>query len=148
MLKNKELYNLEQEIEWLESKSKYKQLSSIEMHEGQPEILAYIYMNENCNQYEIAKHLGVSRATIGVSIKRLQKGGFIEVSPSKTDARSTSLKVSKKGVKTLVRSDMILDEYITKKYEGFSQSELESYIKMLEKIRKNLALFYKETKDS
>ncbi|MDF9825335.1 DNA-binding MarR family transcriptional regulator [Breznakia sp. PF5-3] len=146
MLKNKELYNLEQEIEWLEKKVKYIQLNRIEIHDGQPEILAYIYMHKNCNQYEIAKYLGLSRASIGVSIKRLQKAGFVDVLSNEQDARATCLQITKKGIKTLVQSDIVLDEYISKKYDGFSDEELVAYIKMLEKVKRNLKKTYKDGK--
>lgn len=144
MLENKKLYSLEQEIEWLEAKVKYKRLKNILMHNGQPEILAYIYMHKHCNQYEIAKYLGVSRATIGVSIKRLHKQGFVEVLASEQDARATSLEITKKGIKALVNSDMVLDEYISKKYQQFNAVELEQYIAMLQKIKANLTKIYKE----
>lgn len=144
MLKNKELYKLEQEINWLEKKVKYKRLQGIEIHEGQPEILAYIYMHKGCSQYEIAKYLGLSRASIGVSIKRLCKNELIEVLPNEKDARVTSLQATKKGIKILVQSDIVLDEYISKKYESFNEDELNTYIKMLEKTRHNLTKIYKE----
>ena len=143
MLRNKEIYQLEQELEWLEEKTKYKCLNKIQTHKGQPEILAYIYMNKNCKQYEVAKYLGVSRASIGISVKRMEKQGVIDVIPSEEDGRATMLRITKKGVKLLVQSDMVMDEYITKKYEGFSEEELEQYIQLQKKIKHNLSSLYK-----
>ncbi|MDQ0362974.1 MarR family winged helix-turn-helix transcriptional regulator [Breznakia pachnodae] len=144
MLRNKEIYQLEQQLDWLEEKLKYKRLNKIEMHKGQPEILAYIYMHKDCKQYEIAKYLGISRASIGVSVKRMEKQGFIEVVPNKEDARATMLQITKKGVKLLVQSDMVMDEYITKKYDGFSDDEIDQYIRLQTKIKNNLSSLYKK----
>lgn len=144
MANNKKIYDTELELTWLENKNVYKKLDKINMHNGQPAILAYIYMHKNCTQYEIARHLGLSRASVGVSVKRMQKHGFVEINPSEKDKRSTSLTITKLGIQTLVQSDKILNDYITKKYEGFSDEELEIYLKLLNKIKINLSKIYRE----
>lgn len=144
MLKNKALYNLEREIDWLEAKTTYRRLQKIGIHDGQPAILAYIYMHKGCNQYAIAKYLGVSRATIGLSIKRMEKSGLVEVVASETDTRAKQLKVTKRGIKSLVASDMVLDDYISKKYDAFDEEEIHTYIAMLERIKANLTKLYHE----
>ncbi len=146
MLKNKEIYSIEKELDWLQDKNIYKDLKRIGMHNGQPAILAYIYMHQNCTQYEIAKYLGLSRASIGVSIKRMAASGYLEVQPSQIDKRSTELTITKEGIKTLVKSDMIIDDYISKKYAGFNETELTNYIKYLNKIKKNLTKIYRDNR--
>ncbi|MDH6367699.1 MULTISPECIES: MarR family transcriptional regulator [Breznakia] len=144
MLKNKELFNLEQQMDWLENKLKYQRLQKCDLHQGQPEILAYIYLHENCKQLDIAKYLGISRATVGVSIRRLAKQGLVEVHAHENDARATSLTITKQGTKQLVQSDMILDEFITKKYNNFTDEEMDAYIHLTKKIVNNLKRVYKE----
>lgn len=144
MLRNKEIYQLEQQLEWLEEKLKYARLHEIHIHKGQPEILAYIYMHKDCKQYDIAKYLGISRASVGVSVKRMAKQGYLEVIPSDKDSRATMLQITQKGIKLLVQSDMVMDEYITKKYAGLSDEEVDLYIQLQTKIKKNLSLLYKE----
>jgi len=144
MLRNKEIYQLEQQLEWLEEKLKYARLHKIHIHKGQPEILAYIYMHKDCKQYDIAKYLGISRASVGVSVKRMAKQGYLEVIPSDKDSRATMLQITQKGIKLLVQSDMVMDEYITKKYAGLSDEEVDLYIQLQTKIKKNLSLLYKE----
>lgn len=141
---NKEIYDTELELKWLEEKNIYKKLHKLNMHDGQPAILAYIYMHKNCTQYEIARYLGLSRPSIGVSVKRMEKQGFLTISPSETDKRSTCLNITKLGIKTLVESDRILNEYISKKYAGFSEEELSTYLKLLNKIKQNASKIYCE----
>lgn len=145
MLKNKEIFHLEKQVNWLEEKTKYKALHSIQVYDGQVDILAYIYMNKGCSQYDIAKYLGLSRASVGISLKRMQKSGFIEVKPSEESKRSTSVYISDVGVKILVKSDMILDDYISRKFDSFSEKEMEAYLILLNKIKKNLTTAYKKT---
>lgn len=146
MIKNKDLFNLEKQLEWLDAKNKYKLLQKTSIHEGQPDILAYIYMHKDCTQYEIARYLGLSRASVNTSVKRMQKSGYVSVEVSETSKRSTCVNITGEGTKVLVRSDMILNEYISKKYDGLNEIEVENYIKTLRKIEKNLTKIYKEDK--
>lgn len=147
MLKNKEIFHLEKQVNWLEEKTKYKTLNAIQMYDGQADILAYIYMNKGCTQYDIAKYLGLSRASVGISLKRMQKSGYIEVKPSIESKRSTCVFITDLGVKTLVKSDMILDDYISQKFHNFSEDEMEGYLHLLNKIKKNLTYAYKKSKE-
>lgn len=142
---NKKIYDCESEVKWLEEKSIYKKLAKLNMHDGQPAILAYIYMHKNCTQYEIARYLGLSRPSIGVSVKRMEKQGFVTITPNEKDKRSTCLNITPLGVKTLVASDKILNDYISSKYEGFSEEELKVYLALLNKIKNNLTKVYRES---
>lgn len=144
MLKNKDLFNLEKQLEWLDEKNKYNLLKKTSIHEGQPDILAYIYMHKDCTQYEIARYLGLSRASVNTSVKRMQKSGFVSITPSETSKRSTSVNITAEGTKALVKSDMILNEYISKKYENLNEQEIKAYIYTLQKIEKNLTKIYKQ----
>ncbi|MFV0382191.1 MAG: MarR family winged helix-turn-helix transcriptional regulator [Breznakia sp.] len=144
MQKNKKLYTLEKELRWLEEKVLYKRLQAIQIHEGQPSIMAYVYLHAGCNQYEIAQHLGLSRASVGVSIKRLVKSEFVEIRRNENDKRATSLHLTSLGTKTLVKSDMVLDSYISEKYRFFTQEELSNYIVLYEKMKTNLKHMYQE----
>lgn len=146
MSRNKEIYDIEQELSWLESKCTFDALSKVDMHDGQPAILTYIYLHPNCTQYEVARYLGLSRATIGVSVKRMVKSGWIRVKDSDKDKRATCLNITKQGTRCLVKSDMIMNNLVTRKYEGFSIEELNAYMKYLKMVKKNLIKMYRETK--
>ena len=145
VLENKEIYNLEEELNWLDEKNIYKKLKKIGVHRGQPAILAYIYMHRNCTQFEIARYLGLSRASVGVSVKRMVKNGYITIEQSENDRRSTCLNITKTGIKILVDSDMVLDEYVSDKFDGFTEEELTMYLRMLKKIKRNLTRVYRES---
>lgn len=147
MLKNKELFNLEKEVNWLEEKAKYKTLNEINIHDGQPDILAYIYMHRNCSQYDIAKYLGLSRASIGISLKRMMKNGYIKIAVNQDNKRSTCVDITPLGVKLLVKSDMVLDEFITDKFTAFSEEEIDAYVHLLKKIKRNLTQTYKKRRE-
>ena len=144
MIKNKELFSLEKRIKWLDEKIKYKILQGTGIHEGQPDILIYIYQHKNCAQNDIAKYLGLSRASVNISLKRMQKAGFITIAGNEENKRSSCVNITSAGVKALVSSDMVLNEYITSKYEGISEEDIISYIKVMRKIESNLIKTYKK----
>ncbi|NBK98929.1 MAG: MarR family transcriptional regulator [Erysipelotrichia bacterium] len=145
MLKNKEIFSLEKEINWLEEKTKYKRLSALNIHDGQPDILAYIYLHKNTSQYDIARYLGLSRASVGISLKRMEKSGFITISKNEHSKRSTCVNISEQGIKVLVKADMVLDEYISHKFDEFSEEEIEQYLSLMKKIKRNLTKAYKKS---
>lgn len=145
MLKNKEIFGLEKEINWLEEKTKYNTLSVLNVHDGQPDILAYIYMHRKTSQYDIARYLGLSRASVGISLKRMEKSGYIVIEQNENNKRSTCVDITELGIKVLVKADMVLDEYISNKFNGFTNEEIDAYIKLMNKIKKNLTKAYKKS---
>lgn len=145
MLKNKEIFDVEKEVTWLEEKTKFNTLSQIEIYDGQPDILAYIYMHKDTSQYDIARYLGVSRASVGISLKRMEKSGYISVTPNETNKRSTCVNITKKGTKALVKADMVLNDFLNDKFEDFNEEEKKAYLFLMQKIKRNLKKMYKKT---
>lgn len=145
MLKNKEIFGLEKEINWLEEKTKYNTLSALNVHDGQPDILAYIYMHRKTSQYDIARYLGLSRASVGISLKRMEKSGYIVIEQNENNKRSTCVDITDLGIKVLVKSDMVLDEYISNKFKDFTDEEIDAYINLMNKIKSNLTKAYKKS---
>lgn len=143
MLKNKDIFGIEKEVVWLESKAKYNLLKKINIYEGQPDILAYIYMHKNTTQYDIARYLGISRASVGISLKRMEKSGYIVVSKNEENKRSTCVNITDKGVKVLVKADMALNDFMNCKFDGFSDKEIEAYLILMRKLKRNLKKMYK-----
>jgi len=144
MTNNKELFTLEKRIKWLDEKIKYKLYKGTGIHEGQPDILIYIYMHKDCTQYDIARHLGLSRASVNVSLKRMQKNGYITITDSEESKRSSCVNITQTGVKALVKSDKVLNKFISAKYYGISEEEMLSYLNTMKKIEANLIKIYKK----
>lgn len=144
MSMNKQLFSLEKRIKWLDEKIKYKLYKGTGMHEGQPDILIYIYMHKDCTQYDIARYLGLSRASVNVSLKRMQKNGYITIQDSEASKRSSCVNITADGVKALVRSDKVLNSFISAKYSGISEEELTSYLNTMKKMEANLIKIYKK----
>ena len=54
------------------------QLEGTGVYRSQHQILMYVSNNPNVSQKDLAKMYGVSGATIAVSLKKLEKGGYIK----------------------------------------------------------------------
>ena len=64
---------------------------------GQQDIVLVLAENEGITLSELAKKLDISSATASVSIKRMEKAGFIIKKPDKSDARITRLYPTEKA---------------------------------------------------
>ncbi|MCH5320718.1 MAG: MarR family transcriptional regulator [Eubacterium sp.] len=64
---------------------------------GQQDIVLALAENEGITLSELAKKLDISSATASVSIKRMEKAGFIIKRPDKNDARITRLYPTEKA---------------------------------------------------
>ena len=64
---------------------------------GQQDIVFYLVENEGVTLSQLAENLGVSVATASVSVKRMEKSGFIEKKPDRDDARIIRLYTTEKA---------------------------------------------------
>ena len=64
---------------------------------GQQDIVFYRVENEGVTLSQLAKKLGVSAPTGSVSVKRMEKSGFIEKKPDRDDARIIRLYPTEKA---------------------------------------------------
>ncbi|AKB27362.1 Transcriptional regulator, MarR family [Methanosarcina siciliae T4/M] len=67
----------------------------------QAEVISFILKNEDkaeINLLDVQKHLALTHPTVIGIAKRLEEKSFIKREQSKTDARYTSLKLTKKGL--------------------------------------------------
>ncbi len=114
-------------------------LSGLNIYRGQPDLLEYLNENGDCSQREIADHFGVSPASVATSVKRMCKAGFIERTEDEKDRRINRLRITRKGMETLKLSKEKCCEIDNMMFRDFSENELETFNRMIEKIAKNLS---------
>ena len=116
-----------------------RQLSSFDLHPGQPQMLEYIQSHPGCNQKDVAKELDISPASAASSIKRLEKKGYIERSADEHDSRRNRIAITEKAVQHLKEGKEVFDSLDREMFSGFTEDEL-ALVKMLcEKMFDNLA---------
>ena len=90
------------------------------------------------SQREIAEILQVSPATITISIKKLEKQGYLIRESQEEDNRYNMVTITQKGKDVIEQSKGIFDEIGTRMFKGFSNDELEGLGCLLERIKNNL----------
>jgi DNA-binding MarR family transcriptional regulator len=106
---------------------------------GQPPILDYLVEHGQCTQAEIAAALGVSPASVAVSVKRMHKSGLIEKIGDENDLRCNKITITDFGRSELEKVHASFDKIDKAAYDGFSETELKEFEAYVERINKNLS---------
>lgn len=115
-----------------------KQLSSTGVYRSQHKILMQISEFPNLSQKELADMSEVSTATIAVSLKKLEKGGYIKRLVDERDNRYNQLCITQKGRQVIEKSHQIFREVDKAMFAGFSEDEYKELENILDRIYENL----------
>jgi len=80
----------------------------------------------------------ISAATVAVSLKKLEKGGYIERHSSRSDNRSNVIALTRKGEDVVEQSGLLFEEVDEKMFAGISLEEQEKLHGFLEHIITNI----------
>lgn len=106
---------------------------------GQQDIVLSLVNNEGMTVSELAKSLNISAATASVSVKRMEKSGFITKRPDEKDARITRLYPTERAKQApdIIKSKMdSLESIIT---SGLTQEEIMQLSDLLDRASKNMS---------
>lgn len=116
------------------------------VYQAQHRLLMEISHNQNASQIDIARLMDVSAATIAVSLKKLEKGGYINKEMYEGDNRLNQITITEKGNKVVEQSKQIFDSTNRKVFEGFTDEEKVTLSALLQKLDANLARMEDELK--
>lgn len=108
------------------------------VYRSQHQILMYVSNNPNVSQKDLAKMYGVSGATIAVSLKKLEKGGYIKRMVDQDDNRCNQICITEKGRKVVEESILIFQRLESCMFEGFSEHDMNVLGTLLDRIYGNL----------
>lgn len=108
------------------------------LHFGQPRILHVVGEMDGATQIEIAQKLGVSPASVAMSVKRMQKAGLLEKIGDEKDLRINQIRLTPKGKAVQLESlkELIADD--NRLFSGFSEQEIQALSGYLDRIYDNL----------
>ncbi|MBR6791331.1 MAG: MarR family transcriptional regulator [Oscillospiraceae bacterium] len=124
----------------------YKLLQGEKIHPGQPPILKLLMEKDGRSQCELAKIIGVSRASLGVSLRRMEKAGLIVRTPDEKDSRYNTVCLTEEGRVMARRSDEALSTITAAKLRGFTPEETAQMLEFFDRIRQNLEELQEELK--
>lgn len=122
-----------------------RQLNKTGVYRSQHQLLMYIANNPNASQKEIARRHRVSTATVAVSLKKLEQGGYIIRAVDQSDNRCNQICITEKGRKVVEQSFGYFEKLERQMFEGFSEEDLEGYQKYQERILYNLCSLLPES---
>ncbi|MEA4889424.1 MAG: MarR family transcriptional regulator [Clostridiaceae bacterium] len=113
-------------------------LAGYGLHFGQPRILFTVDEMTGATQKELAERLQITPASLAMSLKRLQKAGFLEKDVNSKDLRCNKIRLTKKGRQAITRCHQKLAELDARMFGDFSPLELEQFQDFIRRIETNL----------
>lgn len=111
-------------------------LNSLNLYMGQPRVLFRIEKNAGISQQELSELLEISKEATSVSIRRLEKSGFIKRDSCKRDRRIKLLYLSDKGEKVVKELRRNFDKINSQMFVDLNEEEekeLERIVKIMNK---------------
>ncbi len=111
-----------------------REIASLGIHPSQHHLLMYLERNGQSTQSSIAAAMEVSPSTIAVSLKKLEKGCYIEKEMDSDDNRFNRIVLTKKGEAVVLKSKQLFDEVDGKLFSALSEEEKETLDGYLERL--------------
>lgn len=121
-----------------------REVAKTGVYRSQHQILMYIARFPNASQKEIASHQQVSTATIAVSLKKLEKGGYISRAVDCNDNRYNQICITEKGQEVVEESVQIFRKAEEGMFRGFSAEEKELLEGFLDRMYLNMEYLLQE----
>lgn len=122
-----------------------RQLNRTGVYRSQHQLLMYIADNPNASQKEIAQLNRVSPATVAVSLKKLENGGYIRRVVDEHDNRYNKICITEKGRAVVENSVRWFQKVERTIFDGFSSEEMAAMQGFLNRMQQNLSGFLPET---
>lgn len=110
------------------------------VYRSQHQILMIIASNPNASQRDIAQHMNVSTATIAVSLKKLERGGYIQRIVDQSDNRFNQICLTDAGNTVVERSRLFFEKVEEQMFHNFTEEELMTMKNLLDRVCQNLSL--------
>ncbi|HPT78576.1 MAG TPA: MarR family transcriptional regulator [Candidatus Atribacteria bacterium] len=108
------------------------------VYQSQHRLLMAVACNPYASQKDIADTMDISTATVAVSLKKLEKGGYINRVADEADNRINKITITEKGNRVVEQSRQIFETTDRKVFEGFTEKEMLTLSALLHKLDANL----------
>lgn len=106
-------------------------LCKLGLYIGQPRVLFYLEDNPEISQKELSENLDVSKEATSVSIRRLEKGGFIIREECQNDRRVKLLKLSDQGERVVKDLRLNFDEINSFMFTDLNDKDKDEFKRIL-----------------
>ncbi len=108
---------------------------------GNPVLLMILAHQPNgviASQRELADRLHVTPATVTVSLRTLERGGYIVKRENEFDLRCKPIAITEKGHKAVTKIEDAFDKLDAGMYRGFSEEEKKAVCELYDRMTRNL----------
>ena len=109
------------------------------LHRAQHRMLMTLADNEFESQSALANMLEISTATVAVSLKKLERDGYIQKKVKEGDSRANFIQLTERGKKVVESSREIFESMDKKAVRGFTDEELVLLRTFLGRMYENLS---------
>ena len=125
-------------INQLHRKKMERLLEGTGLHRAQHRLLMTLSEGEFESQAELAAVLEISTATVAVSLKKLERDGYIQKTTKKDDSRAKFVSLTEKGEDVVARSREIFTYMDQSVIQGFSEEELKLLSSFMNRMIENI----------
>lgn len=108
------------------------------VYQAQHHLLMNISRNPNASQKDLAMSMDVSPATIAVTLKKLERGGYIKKVMDEGDNRFNQITITEKGNMVVEKSKQIFEAVDQRLFDGITEEEKSVLSALLQKLDNNL----------
>ena len=114
------------------------------VYQAQHHLLMRISHNHYASQKDLAESMELSTATVAVSLKKLERGGYIKRSVDTADNRLNRITITEKGKKVVEQSRQIFESTDRKIFQGLTEEEKRLLFDLVQKMNANLGKMEEE----
>ncbi|MDO4555437.1 MAG: winged helix DNA-binding protein [Lachnospiraceae bacterium] len=116
-----------------------KAIEGRDLTQNEVDIMLFLCHNEQIDTSAgIARYRCLSKSQVCKSVDALTRDGYLFVRQDKKDRRYQHLQLSERGFEIIGEIEKCRREFLDKMREGISEEELENFLNVLRKIRKNV----------
>lgn len=111
------------------------------LYYGQPPVLFALWQKDGCTQTELSQHIKLTPPTITATLKRMERGGWIERRSDPEDSRVSRVYLTEKGKGIRASVDSKLKQLDAEAFKGFTDMEKALLRRIFLQMEENLSSF-------
>ncbi len=121
-----------------------KKLEGTGVYRSQHRLLMILGSHPDSSQTELAEKMDISPAAVAVTLKKLERGGYISRQCLAEDNRMNHVGMTEKGQEAIDKSIICFREIEEAVFQGFSQEEMELFYRFFQRVIENGESYYRE----
>lgn len=131
------------EVSYLYGELVCRDMEKIGMRYSYRHILKPLMENKTLTQLELVNLTGQKAPTVSITLRNMENDGIVRREKNSTDRRETHVYITDKGKKMYKKVLSALEKADKAILKDISESELESLVSVLEKMKENINLSFK-----